>query len=698
MQHPLFQLITTPDRAIRLVCHGVDHYEVEIEKGLNDWIAFSNLSMIWMRDFSEEKPFRNLQAWVQEPLACGPMVELFRQLGGALVSIPAEADLLISKADMIIAIEHQWQRKLVVSAEEMDSLMRPLHPLSRDLAPPKRKTATSTPLLSNALHQIWKHLKSKKLASIQSGLEKVTTLIDVHGEDIDPLLADVGIDMEAGTLLRGTRFQHGDHLMVALLGLLSRAPDGSRASRIRESVRRLEASIPSVPELKGFTALEHLDLRIRKDRADVEPAAAVIAELWGAFPALRLLRIDTDIPILNLADFNAPSLLELEATRIGLQSLTGLESCNQLQSVNLNWNEDLEDLTPLRPSLKSLKTLKIVNTGILSLNILAHAEQLCCLDLDNCYRISNFSGLERLSMPAEGLKFSHIKTLTSLSDLPLLDDGSLIISDLPLIRDLSGLEWKGAALRRLNLWDLPELTDISALARCNALEEVSIIRCGKLANASVLAQLPRLRDVSLHNCQSLFQLPQVWPDPLTRLSLDACAFSELGALPEPLLGVQGVLDLRKCDQLHTLAGLEKCVNLTRINLCPSLRDVAAISSLADVWLRLQVDKSSPQIPQHLIEALAQLPHCKLEINEPVDSNTHWRGIPFDLSPFGQITHLEALDISALEPSNLSWILALQDLKWLRILPHSYMSKQLGGCKFDTPVKINKMKMLLLGMG
>jgi len=26
MQHPLFQLITTPDRAIRLVCHGVDRW------------------------------------------------------------------------------------------------------------------------------------------------------------------------------------------------------------------------------------------------------------------------------------------------------------------------------------------------------------------------------------------------------------------------------------------------------------------------------------------------------------------------------------------------------------------------------------------------------------------------------------------------------------------------------------------------
>jgi hypothetical protein len=121
MKHPLFQLITTPERAIRLVCHAIDHYEVDIEFGLNDWIAFSNLSMIWMREFSEEKPFRHLQAWVQDSKVTSSMAEGFRQLGGGLVPAQAEADLLICGRDGIVAIEQQWPRKLVVSAEEMDS-------------------------------------------------------------------------------------------------------------------------------------------------------------------------------------------------------------------------------------------------------------------------------------------------------------------------------------------------------------------------------------------------------------------------------------------------------------------------------------------------------------------------------------------------------------------------------------------------
>ncbi len=700
MKHPLFELASTPDRALRLVAHGIDQYELKIESGLNDWISFSNLSLIWFKDFREDKQLLNLSLWIDQILDNTCLTDLAVKQGASLATDPAQADLLITDADNIEKLESIWSRKLVVQADEILSIFSRLE-CDNDLEPPSQESGPPPALPTDALRKIWKKLKLCSVKSIQEGLEELSCLVASDPSSVDVLLTEVGLNLSKSSIYPGRRFKRANnelnpHLMYALLGVLSRAPDGTRGSRIKEAVRFIKETLPGLPELKGFKGLEYLELDLEGNSSNLDGQdLGSIAEQFNEMPALLTLKLDSREPITTLNGLNAPSLKELNAPSIGIKDICGLEQSPNLESVNLNWNQGIVDLTPLKSSVKNLRTLKVVNTGINSLYVLTAFESLQTLDIDQCWHIRSLYGLKDVAINSDGFSFKELNSLESLDNLPKMGGGRLEISGLPRITELGCIDTQGADLANIELWNLPELVDISALAKLSKLEHVRIIRCPKLSNVEVLGQLPNLRIVEMRDCNSLAELPSIWPEKLECITLDNCPIRKLGALPTSL---QGVLDLHTCNQLNSLKGMEKCINISCVILSPSLKDLAAIKELPDLWIRILHKEIGPDIPDRLVDALAELPICRIQINEPRSSDSgSWSGYEFNPYYLSRISCIKALDLSDCKIDNLNDLLALPNLEWLRILPRSELSKKFGGCKFESRSKVAKLQLQALGL-
>jgi hypothetical protein len=149
-----------------------------------------------------------------------------------------------------------------------------------------------------------------------------------------------------------------------------------------------------------------------------------------------------------------------------------------------------------------------------------------------------------------------------------------------------------------------------------------------------------------------------------------------------------------CPQLSTLEGLEQCTNLSEITIRPSVVDLNALAGLPDLWISIDFTGNERRLPDSLIDALAALPQCRLRI---VDSNA-WSSVHIDNpDALARITHLQALDLSSCELDDIQLVMGLAELELLRIRPRSDLSKKLGGCTFDTPGQVAKLKLQLLGM-
>ena len=60
-----------------------------------------------------------------------------------------------------------------------------------------------------------------------------------------------------------------EFLDLSLAGLLSQAGENSEAARLRGSTRKLRFAVKSLPQLKGFNALEELEIILnRVDNVD----------------------------------------------------------------------------------------------------------------------------------------------------------------------------------------------------------------------------------------------------------------------------------------------------------------------------------------------------------------------------------------------------------------------------------------------
>ena len=159
-------------------------------------------------------------------------------------------------------------------------------------------------------------------------------------------------------------------------------------------------------------------------------------------------------------------ITSLDASERGIEDLTGLEYCTNLQDLNLPFNQ-IADITPLS-GLSNLQSLSLwENHQIADISPLSGLSNLQRLDIavNQIADISPLSGLSNLwSLTLGGNQITDISPLSGLSNLRWLDLGDNQITDISPLSGLSNLQ---------NLW-LPvnQIADISPLAGLSNLQRL----------------------------------------------------------------------------------------------------------------------------------------------------------------------------------------------------------------------------------
>ncbi len=700
MEHLLLSLATTPERALRLVACMLDRLGPDVSDGIkvhvddDGAISFSELHLPGAHSQpTPERRFASIKVWLEGSGSQPHLIDALNQQGGLIAASPDGAHLLVADVLDLAAVEVRWPQKLVIPLAEFEALV------IGDSLRPLRVSTGAPGALPKALRGIWNQLRSGSVMQILAGLDEFSALAGGDGATVDLLLDEVGVDAPTGTLILGNRFQRAKeeanpHLLYALLGLLSRSPKDSRGALLRQAVRKLKAVCPSLPELKGFTALRKLDIDLTYSYLDPDgDVAAAIAERFDALPALETLSFDGyDLQIASLDGLIAPRLRELDGTGIGLTDIHALAGNTALEAVILRGNDQLDDISALHASAVSLKRLEISGTAITDLSVLAQAGELEELDFGCCPKITSLKGLETLTISIGNFSINELKKLTDLHHLPKLRSGNLSLWNLSGLTSLAGIESAAEQITWLQIRSMPRLKDVGALRQLQRLETLIIGNCPQLSNLEVLGELPALQDVYVDDCKKLTRLPGAWPSTLTSLTVQSCPITRLGVLP---VALTGSLNLVSCPKLSSLEGIEACTGLQEITIRPCITDLQALAGLPDAIIHIDFCDGDPTLSNALIDALAALPQCRLRISK----SPFWTSVRIsNPEVLSRITHLRALDLSQCYLDDLLPVMGLSELELLKILPRSELSKKLGGCTFDTPGKVAKLQLQLLGVG
>ena len=696
MKHLLLSLATTPERALRLLGYCVERSdEIRLNVDACGTISFSDLDLpgAWS-DPDPVHRFRYIRIWLTDTAADPLLIEAFCREGGKVATGPEEADLLVATGTELTALEQTWPHRLVVSLPEIQALVigDKLRPLRTSKGPPGS--------LPKPLRGLWNQLRSGSVKQILEGLDAFSAISEIDSATADLLLTEVGVDTSTGTLILGNRFKRAKeevnpHLLYALLGLLSRSAPGSRGAHLRGSVRCLQViRCPSLPEIRGFESLRSLKINLNYCYSDPDgDVQASIAERFGQMPALEVLHLDGfySLPISSLDGLNAPALRDLDVAGIGLKEINALQSNCRLERVILRSNQRLSDLTPLLASVDCLKELEISATAVRDLSVLSQAGELEELEFSDCSGITSLKGLEQVTVTGGCLSLNGLPNLSDLQFLPKPENGHLSLWNLSGLTSLDGIACAANHVTSLSIHSLPKLKDLGALRHLQRLESLRIVDCRQIISLEVLSELPCLKEVSVDACKKLTRFPAVWPVGLEALSLENCTVTKLGRLPATL---SGSLNLFLCPQLSSLGGLEQCTNLSELTIRPTVSDLQALAGLPDLWISVDFNDCERRLPDALIDALAALPQCRLRIRD----SSNWSSVHItNPDVLARITHLQALDLSNCELNDILPVMALAELEQLRIRPRSDLSKKLGGCTFDTPGEVAKLKLQLLGM-
>ena len=702
MKHLLLSLVTTPERALRLLACALDIYgpgnndvmQVQVcEEGV---ITFSELELPGsIHELRPERRFQSILVWLEGSVVPADLIKEFCLQGGKIASSAEAAHLLVADPQRLATVEKLWPRKLVISLAEFKGQ------LTVDRISPIRVGTGAPGALPKALRGIWNQLRSGSVMQILEGLDAFSAVAAGDSTTADLLLEEVGVDAATGTLILGNRFQRAKEeanppLLYGLLGLLSRSPENSRGALLRQAVRKLKAVCPSLPEIKGFTALQKLDIDLNYSYNDPDGTVdAAIAERFDAMPALEIIRMDGfyNLQITSLDGLIAPRLRELDGAGIGLTNIQALAGNTGLEVVNIRGNEKLGDISPLQASAASLKQLDFSSTAVKDLSVLAQAGELEELDFGCCPNITSLKGLETLTITQQhNFTINELKNLTDLQYLPKLSSGHVSLYQLAGLTSLEGIESAADHITSLHIHNMPKLKDVEALRLLNRLESLAISNCPQLSGLEVIAELTALQKVNFDDCSKLTRLPTVWPGTLMSLTVESCPITQLGALP---VALTGSINLVSCPKLTSLKGIEACTGLQEITIKPSITGLQALAGLPDAVIHIDFCGGDHTLPGSLINDLAALPQCRLRISD----SSNWSTVRIsNPEVLGRITHLRALDLSQCSLDDLLPVMGLGELELLKILPRSELSKKLGGCTFDTPGQVAKLQLQLLGMG
>jgi hypothetical protein len=545
---------------------------------------------------------------------------------------------------------------------------------------------------------IWALISSNEWLSIQQGV----SLAGALGGEIDALLEGVDVN-EDGELFRGPHFPVTGYaepfLNVALLGLLSVAPKGTRAASRRASVRKLAMKVAGIPILKGFELLEELQLTLSED------TNAKDLTTFGPLPALRRLSIARmdwcyisyfvgrpGASLGSLTGLEAPVLEHLSIRALDLRDVDALGRSPRLQSVNLERNSELKSIEGLAPAAPSLRGLVLDDCheiesiaplesatqlqrvhlkncrSLVSLEPLSGCKTIVKLDLEGCGRLISLEGVGGLVLGGTEFSLSRCNSLTSLTGLPTLGPSitTLNLEGARSLRNLTGiLSTRDITARTATVSSVMDVTPLSPLAN---LQEIRLASCSELRS---LEGLPAT-------------LTRIGGERRKTIDLKGCGQIESLA---PLAGTGVVttatrIDLDGCFGLSTLAGLEALRALKTVYLPPTITDASALAHRRrSITIKVSLE-GIETFPAGLARALAEVPKLELSL---CSSDLQ------DCSSLAEITSLLELDLlKCPNVKDIAWVVGIPLLKRLRLAAASPAAQQAKDAYFDRTTEIRQM--------
>ncbi|CAN1291583.1 Disease resistance protein L6 [Linum perenne] len=239
----------------------------------------------------------------------------------------------------------------------------------------------------------------------------------------------------------------------------------------------------------------------------------------------------------NLANLKNLTALILTGTKV--REILGLGDMRKMQTLQISHCPDLSNLDGLQ-HLVLLKTLSLSCSKLEKLPSLSNMTKLDTLEVTHCWLLSEIHGLGELRESLLCLKIRDCPRgvlLPSLSNLGKLrklilglnqNDPDQILSQEQYL-DLSGLH----SVKR-------KLSDLSALKN---MKKLDIHECMELTDLMGLENLHSLQELSICNCTSITKLP------------DLSCFKHLN-----------VLEITGCTQLTEVTGIEKLKELKWLTL------------------------------------------------------------------------------------------------------------------------------------
>jgi len=596
--------------------------------------------------------------------------------------------------------------------------------------------------------RLLKLLSAREIGSIQQGIDIACAL----GDEISGILAGVEVRASTGELLRGSRFSGTGpaqpYLDFALLGILSGAMEGSKASQIKTKVRKLALTIPSIPRLKGFSALEDLQLVIQ-DGCHLEDLSA-----FDAFPVLSHLFIggeqktiygDKNSSLGSLRGLDAPMLRVASLKGIDLLDLGSLGQGGYLEEVDLSNNEKLQHIDSLISSVGNLRSLNLSSCkAIKNIDSMRNSQKLEHIDLSECESLESIKGLKD-SMALNSIELVNCKVLASLDGLsdkkiivksaseydetktfslrgcealvdlkyfPDLGDDvdSLILSNMEKLKDITGISVSSCVTQLDLSWS--GIEDLACLREFTNLTDINLTNADCLVNATPLGDLKNLNKVDLTYSGNLKILPSTWGSPLTEISLRTCkSLESIQGLPESLNKIPGGwrfdIDLSGCSSLSDISplavpelskketlDLSECDQLKSLNGLENFHEITQIkipSTIEDARALNKFQNLSINID---LGSQEKFPKSLAKALSKLDSvNLVIKGFMLsNCSAMEDVAGLKNLDISeCYELKSLKFIVGLNSLVDLRISKTSPAFKEAGTHRFDNQTQIFKLQ-------
>lgn len=697
----LFSLCTTPERLIRMLSYCSDkglsvRCSGEVKPLMNQGLCkfFVDFEDSIEIPSPEEASCKSVQFYLANERPDIDLVRMILSEDGEICEAPGQADLIVCPDNSIAEYCSAYPRRLVIGETELRQQFNDVN-ASNQLLPVVDPFQTPPPRLPDHLRPCWALLRKRNLESIEEGLSLFSEIVASNPCDGDALLDQVSV--ENGVLRPGKRFELNDrdthpYSYYALLGLLSRSPTGSRGAALRGGIEKLNGplsyqyeealDITALPELRDFSRLSEVNMNIlRPSESSISP---VFSERWKNLSQLRRLTLWSEEQV-DLDCLDAPLLEDVTLRGSGFIAIEGLRHCTHLQRVDISGTE-VKTLEPISSLGNTCRILDISRTSIPSLEPLSLFSEFKSLDLDGCTGLVSLSGLREARITSKS--FSIYDTpLDDVVDMPLIESEEVYLHRLP-VHSLKGLG-RSQSIKKLYLSDLTSLEDIKEISLLCDLEQLTIHYCRSLTDYTVIGELPCVKSVEIRaGISSNIFLPEIWPASLTGLRLGNLHTDRIGALPP---GYDGSLDLTSVQGITSLEDVSLCAKLSSLKITVSalhkFNDLSPLLQCENLWLNVDMEGES-SLSSAIISKLSILSECRLRLVNYSD---------IDLVDIAQIPGLRAvdLDVEYVRPTKeqLMPVVGMHSLEFLQFPAGSL--PELGGCTFNTPGKIAKLKLQLL---